>query len=221
MKKQLFNLVLLFTATLSFAQVKDSTKVEKIAYFGLGLQTQSNLNINSKLAASNLALIPETMPEFIFGWGSIGKKYSSSIEFSGVFADNNRGPNRSQLLTTNLRGNISRNIFVTTNTALIGGLNVAGGFTQFNIFNENTIVDFNNLNPSANTGNIQLTQSRLFLGPAVAIHLFRTSKWKIRLNAAYEFGLSPGTWRSDFAQTTNAVNESGSNRFLAGLVLFY
>ena len=219
MKKQ-FLLQLLFVFSLTtFAQaVKDSTDIEYGFYFGVGLQSQPNLNINSKLINANLPTVPETMPESIFGFNVFGKKYSGSLELSGVIVERSRGSNKTRYETGNVRGNFSYNFIVKPKIAFTAGLNVAYSTVQFDIFSENAVIDFDNLNPNANGGHLQLNNCRLFAGPAMSLHLFRESWFRFRLTAAYEFGVTRGLWGSDFINVTNAVSEAGKNRFLFSIV---
>jgi hypothetical protein len=213
--------ILLLNSFSTFAQKKDSTDVDIDVdmYVGIGGQIQNNLNINQKLRLSNLPEIPTAMPEFIFGFNVFGEKYSGNLEFSGLYADRSNGANRTRLLTSNFRGNFSYNLKVKPKYAFTAGLNLAFATNQFDIYNENATIDLNNLNPLANGGQISLKNNMFYVGPSAAVYLFRDSKWKVRVNVAYELALSRGQWHSDFLNVTNSVNESGKNRFVFSIVL--
>ena len=218
-----YYLIALFTISFGFvnAQTKDTlkSKIRTDLYVGFGAQVQSNLNINQKLINSGLPTIPYTLPEFIVGFGSFGEKYNVSIEFNGIYSDKNNGPNNTKLALFNLRGNFSYNLIANPKYAFAGGLNLTYSINQFDIFNPNTVVDLNNLIPSANSGHISLNYKMLYLGPSISLFLFKHTNWQIRLNAAYEVGVTRGSWKSDFINVTNTVNESGNNRFVFGIVL--
>lgn len=218
--KKVFTILAIYFSISAFAQEKekDSTENDVKIYIGVGVQMQSKLNINTKLLMSNLPRVPEAMPELVFGFTNFGKKISSSIEFNGVWSPEQKGPNHTRYAMTNIRANVSYNLVNRKKVAFTTGLNLAYTYTQFDISNENNVVDFNNLNPSTNTGHIQLYNSRLYAGPSAALYLFRATNFPVRLQVAYEIGLTPGTWRSEFVNTANAVNERGRNRFLVGLV---
>ena len=203
----------------TFAQaVKDSTDIEYAFNYGIGLMSQPNLNINSKLINWNLPPVPETMPEAFFGFSIFGKKYSGSPDYGGVIFERNQGSNKTRYETSNFRANLSYNFVVKPKVALTAGLNVAYSTVQFDIFNQNAVIDFDNLNPSANGGHLQLNNCRLFAGPAMSLYLFRESWFGFRVTAAYELGLTRGLWGSDFINVANSVSEAGKNRFLFSIV---
>ena len=220
------NYYLISLLTISFgivnAQTKEkdttSSKVQGGIYFGIGAQVQNNLNINQKLLNSGLPTIPNTLPEFAVGLEVFGEKYSGFIEFSSLYSERNAGVNSTRFVTGTARGNFSYNLVNKKKIAFATGLNLSYSVNQFDIFNPNTVVDLNNLIPSANSGHISLNNRMLYLGPSAYVILFKHSNWDIRLNVAYEFALTRGCWRSDFANVTNTVHESGKNRFVFGIV---
>jgi len=219
MKKLLLFAIITVSFLNASAQTKDTLDVKIDFYVGIGIQVQNNLNINSKLALAGLPTVPTTNPEFILGLSFFGKKYSGSIEGNGVYFRDNNGPNTTDLATANIRSNFSYNLINKEKIAVTAGLNATFSFTQFNIYNSNTVVDLNNLNPSSNTGLINLHNSMIYLGPSASLFLFKNTKWQVRLNAAYEFGVARGSWKSNFANVNNTVNERGNNRFVFGFVL--
>jgi len=219
MKKICFAFVLIFAINCGFSQVKDSTSIATVVYVSAGLQSFSNININSKLSRANLPLVPQNMPELIIGFAFFGKKYSGGLEFSGGGALGGPTADKIDYETSSFRGNFSYNLISKTKFAFTTGLNLAYTYTELIIYNEDTVLDLNNLSPTSNAGYISLDNRRLFFGPAATLHLFKESIIPIRINFAYEFGITPGTWRSDFVKIENSVNERGNNRFLLRIMI--
>jgi hypothetical protein len=214
MKKNYFAFVLICAINCGFSQVKDSTSVASVVYIGVGLQSFSNININNKLSSVNLPLVPQNMPEFIIGINVFGKKYSGGLEYSSGGALGGKTADKIDYEACSFRGNFSYNLISKTKFAFTTGLNLAYTYTEFIIYNDEAVLDFNNLKPTSNAGYISLDNRRLFFGPAASLHLFKESKIPLRLNFAYEFGITAGTWVSDFVKIENSVNERGNNRFL-------
>jgi hypothetical protein len=220
MKKILFPVLFSISFFISNAQVRDSINVKTSLVIGFGGQFQSDLNINSKLANAGLPTVPTSVPEFIIGLGFVGEKFSGGFEANSVYFNSSNGANNTNFASVNIRNNFSYNFINKQKTMLAAGLNLTFSFSQFNIYNSGTVINMNNLNPSGNTGLINLRNSMIYIGPSASLFLFKNTKWMVRLNAAYEFGIARGSWKSDFANITNTVNERGNNRFVVGLVLY-
>lgn len=220
-----YYLVALFTISLgiSNAQTKEkdtiSSKVKSDIYVGIGILAQNGFNINQKLLNSNLATILNAMPEFVVGLNIFGQKFSGGIEVGTNYSDKQVGNNFTKFISTNLRGNFSYNLINKPKIAFTTGLNVTLNYSEINIFDGNAVINLNNLNPISNGSNTLLYSEVLYVGPAVSLYLFKHTNWQIRLNATYEIGLTKGSWKSEFVNVSNTVNERGASRFIFGIVL--
>ena len=103
--------------------------------------------------------------------------------------------------------------------AFTGGLNLAYGGNQVTFNSKNRTIDLNDLQPNNNSGEYTLRNNMLFAGPSVAFYYNIGKKMRLRLNVGYEFALTNGRWKSDYANIANTVNENGNNRFLFNLSL--
>ena len=221
-----FTIVSLVLAGTMMAQNTDKNEQDSDAndaivetYIGLGVLSQSSTNLNSRLAAASLSTIPQTLPEFVVGFNVFGKKYSGNLEITGATNRLSAAANKTMMQSGSVRGMFHYNVTATKKSAFTAGLNLAYAYSTLNVYNENAVIDFNNLNPqTAGSQQFTLRNGRLFFGPSASLYLFRDKFCPIRLTAAYEFGLTPGTWCSDFSNVANSVNERGTNRFMVNLV---
>ncbi|MGF1554970.1 hypothetical protein [Paucihalobacter sp.] len=89
-----------------------------------------------------------------------------------------------------------------------------------NLFSRNNEIDLSDLNPETQSNHISLRNHMFFAGPSVGIQFKSNEKVFVRLNVAYEFALTNGKWKSDFATVRNTIKEQGVNRFMVGVILF-
>ena len=219
-KLSIFFLFLFLTATIAQQQKDSLSKNTGGFYFGVGLISKQNLNLNQKLESSNFAAIPEILPEIIIGINFIGKKYSGDFEFATAAIEKTNMGNKRQYVTASVRGNFSYNLVNKEKIAFTTGVNLVLARSELDLFQENAVVDLNNINTVGSMGRITLNNGMLYAGPSASLYLFKNTNWQVRARAAYEFGLSSGEWRSDFAAVNNTVGRHGNNRFLFSILFF-
>lgn len=218
MIKLLLSLNSFLISFFAVSQTVDSTAVEKRIYLGVNYQSVSKYNINSNLTISNLTAVPTTLPEWIVGVSIFGKRFSGNLEIGfGGGVEGTAATGNVDLTIFTTRFNFSYNLVNKKNTAFTTGLNMALTSNEFNIFDSNANVNFNNLIPSSNSGYVRLSNTIFYVGPAASLYLFREKWWGFRLYSAYEIAVAGGRWQSPFTNTTNSVSERGNNRLVFGI----
>lgn len=225
--KKLFVLALsLMTFNLSVAQegtvTNDSIcKGPKVdIYLGLGAQFNNGQKLNSNLSSNEMPNIQDVLPEFMVGVNLMGETYLVDIELASSWMDRRNGIARNQLtqFTTRARGHY--NFINNKKWILSGGLNLALSRNDLNLFSRNNEIDLSDLNPETQSSHISLRNHMFYAGPSVGIHIKRKEKLIARLNLGYEFALTNGKWKSDFATVRNTVKEQGVNRFMVGVIIY-
>lgn len=213
---------LLLFAESGSAQKTETTKTDKLKttfYIGFGLQSNANFNINSKLAAAALPQIKQTQPEFSVGLNLVGPKFSSDIEASTAFSNEELNNAKNAYFNSSARIRLQRNLVKKTNVLFSAGANIAFTSSSLNVFADNNLIDMNNLANSINVNHLGLRNNMLYLGPSLSFTAFRNTRFPIRLNVGYEFALTRGRWQSDVAKIDNTVGEFGKNRLIISLNL--
>jgi hypothetical protein len=218
-------LLLLLTLSVSFAgmaQTETETTTEKEDkvhsefYIGLGGTVQSKYNLNDKLVSAGLPELNLTVFEFVGGWNVFEEKYSGDFELGLFGSQNDAGNKRSRIMGLNSRIRAHYNIVNKEKVAFTGGLNFAFTTNQVDVFSRDATIDLNNLG----TENALIIRNEMFyVGPSVALYVFRDKKFPLRLNLGYEVALTRGRWKSDFSGVNNTVGENGNNRFIFGITL--
>lgn len=226
--KKWTNLFLFSLSLASFGQMKEMTKCAKDSTcckdlkvnttIGIGAQVL-DFKMNDLLDSQGLASVETVLPEFSLGINYFGKKVSVDTELGFLYAKPNRNGNETRYLSYVARGRVHYNVVNQTKFAFTAGLNLAFSGNQLDVYSQNNTIDLNNLNPNLNGGHVSLKNNMFYAGPSVAAYFFKSSKFPVRLNAGYEFGLSRGGWESDFGSVINSVNERGNNRFVFGITL--
>jgi hypothetical protein len=222
MKSIILASILLLFAESSSAQKKETAKTQKVKttfYVGFGVQSTSNFNINSKLAAAALPQIKRNVPEFTVGLNMVGPKYSSDIEASTAFSNEEVNNAKNAYVNSSARIRLQRNLVKKTNILFTAGANLAFTSSSLNVFANNNLIDLNNLTNSINVNHLGLRNNMLYLGPSVSFTTFQKARFPIRLNVGYEFALTRGRWQSDVATIDNTVGEFGKNRIIVSLNL--
>lgn len=227
MKK--FAALFLFSISLaSFGQMKEKMKCSKDSTcfkdvkvnttIGIGAQVM-DFKINNLLDSQGLASIETVLPELNLGINYFGKKISVDTELGLLYANPERNGNETKYISYVARLKAHYNVVNKTKFAFTAGLNLAFSGNKLDVYSQNNIIDLNNLNPNFNVGHVSLKNNMFYAGPSIAAYLFKSSKFPIRLNAGYEFGLSSGKWDSDFGSVINTVSERGNDRFVFGITL--
>jgi hypothetical protein len=218
--KKVFVTAVLLVSTFGFSQeveLKDE-KVKTVFYIGLGLENQK-FNLNDKLKTSNVATLSENAMNFQIGMNFFGKKYSGDVEFDTSLStnDNNNSENLFMGFSTRLR--FHYNIVNKEKIAFTGGLNLSFASNQATFYSKNRTIDLNNLQLNNNFGEYTLRNNMFFAGPSIAFYFNQHKKSRFRINLGYEFALTNGYWRSDYANIANSVKENGNNRLIFGISL--
>lgn len=189
-------------------------------YLGLGVQFNDGQKLNSNLSANGMPLIQEALPEFMIGLNFLGETYLVDVELASSWMDRRNNLARNQLMQFTSRARGHYNFINDKRWILSGGLNLAFSRNDLNLFSRNNEIDLSDLNPETQSNHISLRNHMLFAGPSFGIQLKRKEKLIARLNVGYEFALTNGKWKSDFATVRNTVKEQGVNRFMVGVTIF-
>jgi hypothetical protein len=218
--KNIVFLAIILINSIAFSQSEDKKK-EKVKpnfYVGIGIVNQK-FNLNEKLNSSNVPLLNETQPEFTFGINIFGEKYSGDIELASTMSVG-KNANSEHIFTNGIgRLRFHYNVVNKEKIGFTTGGNIGFSRADARFYSVNNTVDLNNLQPSNNFGEFSLYNNVFFAGPSAALYLRKDKKFKIRVNLGYEFAISNGKWKSDFATVNNTVKESGNNRFIFGISL--
>jgi len=221
MKKLVVTLFLL-TSYAMFAQSSEEETKKKVTtdyYFGIGAQVQNKYDLNDKLKLANLPELKEFIPELQLGVNIFGEKFSGDVEFGFLFSKEDKGDNKIQDLAFSARLKVHYNFINKEKVAFTGGLNIASTGSQVDLYSKGNSIDLNNLEPDSNSGHVSLRNNVFYVGPSAALYLFKDKSTRVRLNLGYEFALTNGKWKSDFASVNNTVKEIGNNRFIFGISL--
>lgn len=217
MKKKFIAIALLVISfTNAQTEEKEIPKVAKYFYFGIGGTSQS-YKLNDLLRNSNVATLSNFDLNFDFGMNFFAEKYSGDVEFTTSLSRNDNANSENQNIGFTSRLRFHYNVINKEKYALTTGLNIAYSGNQATFFSKNRTIDLNNPQPSFTNGEFTLNNEMLYVGPSLSVYLFKNKKNKIRLNAGYEFAITNGKWKSDFANVTNTVKENGNNRFIFGI----
>jgi hypothetical protein len=218
--KKIVILSILLSSSYVFSQSddKNESKVKTKFYIGLGGHNQK-FTLNDKLNFSNVAKLNETAFDLAFGINVFGKKYSGDLEFSTAVSRNDNENSKNVYANFSTRVRFHYNVINKNEMAFTAGLNLAYAVTDATFYSKNNSIDLNNLQPNNNFGEFSLINNVFYAGPSVALYVRKHKKTSLRLNIGYEFALSNGRWKSDFATVNNTVNESGNNRFIFGISL--
>ena len=202
-------------------ETKTTTKNESDSfrnfYIGIGGTVQSKYNLNEKLSSAGLPTLNLTVAEFTFGWNSFQEKFSGDYEFGFFGGRNDAGNEGNRLMGFNLRLRQHYNIVNKKKVAFTGGLNFVYTTNQVDVFSPNATIDMNDLGASNNV--LTIRNAMFYVGPSVALYVFRDMKFPLRLNLGYELALTRGRWKSDFSSINNTIGENGNNRFVFGITL--
>ncbi|WP_297509378.1 hypothetical protein [Flavobacterium sp.] len=219
--KSLVSILAILTPFVMGAQkvATDSVTKKVVAdfYVGTSFNANQSLNLNQKLRNANLPEMREVTPELTFGLNVLGEKYSGDLEFGTSFLENEKGNNTLKYLGFNGRFRFHYNLINQPKVTLATGLALAYQSNRYDLFSNTNSTDLNNLTSNLNSAHVNLENRMLYAGPSVMLYLLKKSYIKIRLNVGYEFGLTSGKYRSEFASITNNIKENGNNRLVFGI----
>jgi hypothetical protein len=223
---------ILFIATLFFAQfglgqeepITPIGNQEQLptfnVYLGLGGVFYNDFEINSKIKASGMPEIKESMPELLVGLTTSSEKYWFDAELSFSYSNTDNNTTENQLASGSFRLRGHYNFAKLKKFYFSGGLNIAYSYNELNLFSKSNDINLDDLNPENNSGHVSLKNDIFYAGPSLAVNFRSKEKVSIRLNVGYEFAFTNGKWKSDYANVSNTVKENGQNRFMVGLVFF-
>lgn len=145
-----------------------------------------------------------------------GEKISGDMEFGLLYSRKSSNDNKTHLLGGDIRLRVHYNLVATEKMAFTTGLSFSAVTNTVDIYNDNNVIDLNNLDPMSNVGHISLRNQVFYAGPSVSFYALRHKKINLRLNVGYEFAFTNGKWKSDFAEVRNTVKEVGNNRLVVG-----
>lgn len=199
----------------------DTTKTAKGHFFvGLGVVANDSYRIDSKLAMAGLPSLPDATPEFSFGANATWKKWLFDLEISGSYLQQRTGANKVNAAGASVLGRVHFMPVHTQKLLVSAGVDVNFTGTNIDIFNDNNVIDLNDLNPLNNGGHVSLRNDLLYVGPSASFGFLQNTDWPLRLTTGYQWAITNGKWRSDFADVTNTVKENGHGRFYAKLLLY-
>lgn len=186
-------------------------------YVAVGATFNGDYKINEKLKSSGISQLADATPEISVGYNVMGSKFLLDMELNTNYLLSKLGDNRLSTTTTGfkLRGHyipLRRESYFVS-----GGLDVSYLVNTLDIHNKYNAVDLNDLNPLNTVGHISLYNELMYVGPSVSLGLFQNTSFPIRVNAGYEWALTNGYWKSDYADVYNSVKESGHSRFYTKL----
>lgn len=192
-------------------------KLDIYASFGAAMFT--DFKINDKLRSAGVPRLPDAMPEFSVGFNTTFEKSLFDFEVNANYSDEKNTGTRVRAGGIGVKVRWQYIPFRTKSFFAAGGADVSWFATQADIYSRGNTIDMNNLDPSTHSGHISLNNEQLMLGPSVALGFFQNKSFPIRLNLGYEWGITNGKWKSDFADVNNAVKESGLGRAYAKVTI--
>ncbi len=221
MKKVIY-LGLLVLCQIGFAQEsKDAVNYDRCQFYGgIGAGFNSNYKIEPLIQAAGLPQPSNTVPEFSFGLNFLTKNWSIDEE---IASNSYKKTNTNNSITNfnfsfRLRGHY--NFVNNEKMQLSGGLNLAYATNDLNIYSNYNQVDLNNLSGSSSSY-IRLRNGLLYTGPSIGFGIKKKNNLIARLNMGYEVAILSGKWKSDYANVSNSIRETGQNRFTVGIVVFF
>ena len=223
MKKALFFVVAVLGFQFSYSQdepVENNAKEPLFNFFlGAGATFLGDYNINQNLANAGMPSINEVMPELSLGYTISSQKLALDFEVNANFMDKSANNYRLRAVGSGIKLRGHYIPYKTDAFFVSGGLDVSYVMTYFDLNDRNSVIDLNDLDPTTQTGHINLNNALLYAGPSVAVGLFQNKAFPMRINVGYDFALTNGRWKSDFANVVNRVGESGHSRFYAKIYI--
>jgi hypothetical protein len=212
----------------SFAQESRSVIITKSndtipginLYASFGAAFNGDFKLNDKLAAQGLPQMADVQPEFTVGFNvRATKKFWMDTELIASYSDEKDAINRIRTAGFGVRLRPHYVMFNTNKFFGTVGADVSFIGNQVDLFTRGNQIDLNDLDPAFHSGHVSLKNEMLYAGPSLSFGFLQGTSFPLRLNLGYEWGITNGKWKSDFADVTNNVKESGHNRAYAKLTI--
>lgn len=208
---------LLMATVAGYAQETTTTETDKKEpemgwFYGIGMTTNPDFNINDKMLASGNHRISDVMPSVFVGWDVVWNRYTMEVEMgiSGYWKKDD-GYRLSQVPIA-IRGKYS--FMDSEKFSFAGGLGVTFVGSDLSIYSEDVVIDMNDLNPDNNSGYIRLRNGSWFVSPQVTFALGKFSSDTGRLSLGYDICVSNTQWKADYGHIANPVRENGGRFFV-------
>jgi hypothetical protein len=195
-------------------------------YIGMGGSFNTDYNINEKLAAFGAPEIGNGGFNLTLGYNYFKGKMLMDAEWNTIYnSEQQKDGLRVRTLGTGFKLRTHWVPFDTGKTFFSVGGDVSFMFTQFDLFSAHNRVNLDDLYGNSYPNSVQnyhvsLYNQQLFVGPSVSAGFFQKSDFPLRLNVGYEWGVTNGKWKSEFAEVDNTVKESGIGRFNASVIVY-
>lgn len=189
-------------------------------YVAFGASFIGDYKLNDKLEAQGLPQMSDVQPEFTIGFNvRATKKFWLDVEMTGAHSDEKDAVNR--VRTTTFGAKLRPHYAMFNNKGFFGtvGADISYIGNRADIFTRGNQIDLNLLDPALHNGHISLNNELLYMGPSMSFGFLQNTGFPLRLNLGYEWALTNGKWKSDFADVTNNVKESGHGRGYAKLTI--
>ena len=207
----------------TFAQDSQSSK-DSIStlnlYASFGAVFNGDYKLNDKLAAQGLPQMADAQAEFTVGFNvRATKKFWMDTELTTSYSDEKNAVNRIRSAAFGVR--LRPHYVAFNNNKFFGtvGADVSFIGNQVDLFTRNNQIDLNELDPALQNGHVSLRNEMLYAGPSLAFGFLQNTNFPLRLNLGYEWGITNGKWKSDFADVNNTVKESGHGRAYAKITI--
>lgn len=224
MKKVVLAVICIIGFQSAFAQESQSSTNDTIPRFNLyasfGASFISEYKLNDKLSAQGLPELAEVQPEVTVGFNvRATKKFWLDVEFAAAYSDEKDAVNR--VRTASAIAKLRPHYVAFNNNKVFGtvGIDLSYVGTQTDLFVRGNQIDLNDLDPAFHNGHVSLRNELLYAGPSLSFGFLQDMSFPLRLNLGYEWAITNGKWKSDFADVTNTVKESGHGRAYAKLTI--
>jgi len=208
------------TSTTTSASSENKDFGKRRFYLGGGVALR-DYKLNNKLASSNLPEINNGVFELTIGYNRTWEKYLLDVEWNtDYYGDKRTEGQKVTTIGSGLKLRFHYAPYKTEKTILSGGLDVSYMYNTVNIFTRGNTIDLNNLNPDTHTGHISLYNNLFYVGPSVNFGVGQNRNNPLRLIAGYEWAVSNGKWKSEYASVANTVKENGNGRFYAKVIWY-
>lgn len=205
--------------TTTVTEKENTSKVKVDFYLAAGVNFVGDYKINENLKEAGMPEIGNSAPEFTFGFNLSGQQWLADFEVSGSYWKKDNNPLRSTALgsTIKLRGHYVP--YRTEKFFISAGADLSYASNDFNFYNRNAEIDLDDLDPTTQTGHIQLKNNILYVGPSIAIGFLQDKSTKLRLNIGYDIAAISGKWKSDYTDVNNSFRENGHDKFYIKLTI--
>jgi hypothetical protein len=212
MKKTFLLLIAIFCITTVSAQ--DDEDIIRWHY-SFGAVVNPDFKINDNLMAAGNHRIADVSPSVSFGWSVETKnRIKIDVDFgvaTTLYGKKNSGYNLVQI-PVSLK--VQYALINKEKFAFAAGLNGSYVFYDLNIYNDESEIDLNNLNPALSTGYIRMNNQSAYVGPVLSFTFLKHKSHPLTLSMGYDFAVTNSKWKSDYATLSNTVKENGGRVYL-------